>query len=269
MAFLQITFFSRVLGMNTSVNVILPEFTPEEHSQTKIKQPYFQTLYLLHGYLGDCSDWLRFSSIERYAYKHRLAVIMPSAANSFYSNTTYGQNYWDYIAKELPAIMGSYFPLSQKREDNFVAGLSMGGYGAFKLALHSPERYAAAISFSGVVDIAGFMKRCEENPQIMDGCETPNFKAIFGESTDISYGENDLIHLIKNSEGELPKLRMYCGNDDFLLNDNIYFHSILQNKGIDCELNLGPGGHEWNFWDKSLEQALEWAPLKRTLLFEE
>lgn len=267
MAFLQVSFLSRVLGVNTTVNVILPEFTPEEHRRTNRRQPFFQTLYLLHGYSGDCTDWVRFSSVERYAQKHRLAVIMPSAGKSFYCNTACGERYWDYIVEELPLVARSYFPLSTEREDNFVAGLSMGGYGALKMALSYPERFCAAISFSGVVDIPGFVQRCSENPHIIPDCEAPNFRSIFGDAQDAAQEENDLANLVHNHKSDLPRLKMYCGEEDFMLQDNMCFQKFLQDSGIDCDLSIGSGGHEWSFWDHSLEQALEWAPLKRTILY--
>lgn len=253
MAFLHLSFFSQVLNMNTTVNVILPEVSAECTGADG-----YQVLYLLHGYSGNSDDWMRFTAVERYAQEHGLAVVMPSAGNSFYCNTASGDRYWDYIAEELPHVMQAYFPFSVKRERNLVAGLSMGGYGAFKLALLHPERFSLAISFSGVVDLPQFVESLRQTPNLIPNCAPPNFAAVFG-TDGAALQEADLKQLLCARQTDLPKLRMYCGLQDFLLQDNIRFQKLLQAEKLDCELLLDNGGHEWNFWDCSLAQALNWA----------
>ncbi|MEM1485704.1 alpha/beta hydrolase family protein [Oscillospiraceae bacterium PP1C4] len=266
MAFLQFSFLSSTLGINTDLNIILPDLMPDEVEQVSKGNIKFQTLYLLHGYSGDYSDWIRFSSIERYAKKHRLAVVMPSAGKSFYTNTAGGDHYWDYIADEVPQIAQSYFPLSNKYEDNFVAGLSMGGYGALKLALRRPKQFCAAVSLSGIMDIASFIEACDANPNLIPNCEAPNFHTVFGKELLIKDSENDLFYLIKKRKEPLPQCRMYCGDNDFLIEDNKKFHQFLFEQNINCELIIDNGGHEWDFWDSQIEKALEWLPLKHTFV---
>ena len=127
MALIQCDFFSESLGFSTSMNVILPQPARER----------YRVLYLLHGMSDDHTIWCRRTSIERYVDPLGLAVVMPAVHRGYYTDMAAGYRYWTFISEELPALARSFFPLSHKREDTFVAGLSMGGYGAFKLALRS------------------------------------------------------------------------------------------------------------------------------------
>ncbi|MDR2052635.1 MAG: hypothetical protein LBP80_04400 [Treponema sp.] len=147
MAFFECTFFSRVLAFDTNVCVYIP--TPDADETTAGTDRYFrkgvqfQTLYLLHGAFGDCTDWIRQTCIERYAWRRRLAVVMPSTYNSFYQNMYRGSEYLRYCSEELPDLVRSVFPLSPKREDTFAADLSMGGYGALRIAFERPDVFCA------------------------------------------------------------------------------------------------------------------------------
>ena len=154
MAFLQIQFFSASLNVASTVNVILPEANQGIGMGVSKDERPPKVLYLLHGYSDDHSIWMRRTSVERYAANHNLAVIMPAVNHSFYCNEVYGEKYWDYISDELPRTMRRFLRLSEKPEDTYVAGLSMGGYGAMRLALTYPEHFAGAASFSGAVDLA-------------------------------------------------------------------------------------------------------------------
>jgi putative tributyrin esterase len=144
----DVNFFSEVLGLNSRMIVMLPQ-----PGAGATGQPRHRVLYLLHGHSDDCTAWQRWTSIERYVEELNLAVIMPDAHLSFYTDMAHGGRYWTFISQELPALAQRIFPLSTDRADTFVAGLSMGGYGAFKLALAYPERFAAAASLSGALDI--------------------------------------------------------------------------------------------------------------------
>ena len=140
MALLTANFRSAALSHDTAVNIILPEGSPEED---------FPTEFLLHGMHGDHSSWVRKTCIERYAAERRLAVVMPVGENSFYADMKYGKKSFTYVSEELGDYVRKIQRLSRKRERTFVCGLSMGGYGAFKLAMKKPEQYAAAASLSG------------------------------------------------------------------------------------------------------------------------
>src|SRR5438105_6350898 len=153
MSFLDFQFFSEALGLTCAAHVILPQATTQQigmaGGRTREKYP---TLYLLHGLSDDHTIWTRRTSIERYAAERNLAVVMPAVGRSFYQDTAGGARCWTFLSEELPAMMRSFFPLSEKRADNFAAGLSMGGYGALRLALTHPEKFAAVASFSGALD---------------------------------------------------------------------------------------------------------------------
>ncbi len=155
MALIHCDFFSNVLGLSTSMYVILPQQTVNQIGMKGVaKGKKHKTLLLLHGLSDNHTIWLRRTSIERYVAPLGLAVVMPAVQRSFYTDMAKGLKYEEFVSLELPEIARSFFPLSDRREDNYVAGLSMGGYGAFKLALRRPENFAAAASLSGALDIA-------------------------------------------------------------------------------------------------------------------
>ena len=150
MALLELNYYSEALQSYTVVNVILPECPRKGPGVGMIPAGTYRTLYLLHGLHGNQNDWLRRTGIERYAEKYDLAVVMPGVNNSWYADTCYGAGYFTFITRELPEVCRGYFKgMSDKREDNFIAGLSMGGYGALKAALTCPETFGHCAALSG------------------------------------------------------------------------------------------------------------------------
>ncbi len=246
MAFLQVQFFSQALEVASTVNVILPEPNQGIGMEAAKAGQLPKVLYLLHGYSDDHSIWMRRTAVERYAAACNLAVIMPAVNHSFYANEARGERYWDYISQELPQTMHSFFRLSDKAEDTFAAGLSMGGYGAMKLALACPERFGAAGSFSGAVDIAGI-----RNPQMA---------RVFGDLDKLPGSENDLFHLMKNRPDRAPRLYVSCGTADFLYGQHQRFIPALKACGWDVTAYEKPGAvHEWGFWDEEIRKFIPWA----------
>jgi len=256
MALIQCHFFSDVLGMNTTMTVILPEQTQNQIGMEGVKKKeYHPTLYLLHGLSDDHSIWLRRTSIERYVSTLGLAVIMPQVHRSFYTDMAYGYRYWTFISEELPKVARSFFPLSDKREDNFVAGLSMGGYGAFKWALRKPDQFIAAASLSGVMDIIN-IAHIPEVP-------FDDYNLIFG-NQNIKETEHDLFWLIQQVDeidGPKPKLYQCCGTEDFLYHDNLKFRDACNKTSLDLTYEEGPGAHDWDYWDQKIQDVLDWLPL--------
>ena len=249
MALLHVNFFSRALGVASSVEVILPEGEQGIGVTAAGEAALPRVLYLLHGYSDDHTIWQRRTSVERYAASHNLAVIMPAVNHSFYCNEQGGERYWDYVAQELPAQMQRFFRLSDKPEDTFVAGLSMGGYGAMKLALNFPERFGAAASFSGAADIVTMADR-----------KAGDWKRIFGrrkvEGTDC-----DLFHLMKKNADAPHKPRLYvsCGTADFLYGQHQKFVPALKESGWDVTSYEEPDAvHEWGFWDREIAKFIPW-----------
>lgn len=252
MALLHVQFHSQELNIAVSVDVILPQ----ERCLKGRKAP---VLYLLHGLSDDHSIWQRRTSIERYADALQLAVVMPAVNRSFYSDTAYGAKYWTFVSDELPRVMQGFFPLSNKRADTFVAGLSMGGYGAFKLALSLPDRYAAAASLSGVLDLANVAERGAQEDQAW----RREKESIFGSLNVVRGSENDLLNLADKvaQRKRQTKLFQCCGTEDSLYEDNTVFRKHAKKRGLDLHYEEGPGGHEWVYWDANIQRVLAWLPL--------
>ena len=184
-------------------------------------------------------------------------MVLPAAQRSFYTDAVRGQRYWTFLSEELPRLARHFFPLSARPRENFVAGLSMGGYGAFKLALTHPERYAAAASLSGALDVA----RLVSEEEAAGGSE---LQQIFGPSEPLAHSANDLFHLaaqLVRRPGSRPALFQWCGTEDFLHADNVRFREQAAALGLTLTSEEGPGGHEWACWDAQIQQVLDWLPL--------
>jgi len=255
MALVHLDFFSETLGLCCSTYIILPQATRSQIGmEGKAGIGPFKTLYLLHGLSDDHTIWLRRTSIERYVAPLNLAVVMPAANRSFYTDMASGPKYWTFVSEELPAICRAYFPLSNAREDTFAAGLSMGGYGAFKLGLGRPDLFAAAASLSGALNMAR-LAEAEE------GDWRREMEGVFGPLDGIAGSPNDLFHLatqVARSNGEKPRLFQWCGTEDFLYEGNIAFRDHAVREGLDLTYSEGPGGHTWDMWDAQIERVLEW-----------
>ncbi len=256
MAFMECNFHSDALGMACSMNVIMPQ-----QSSTRIGMEGktregggTPVLYLLHGLSDDHSIWMRRTSIERYVAPLGLAVVMPCVHRSFYCNMEHGYNYWDFVSEELPGVVKSLFNVSDRREDTFVAGLSMGGYGAFKLALRKPENYAAACSLSGALDMAGSRARREKE-------EFPgDMHLVFGTEDKIKTPEHDLLlatSRLARASGKKPFFYQWCGTEDFLYADNISFRDNARREGLDLIYEEGSGDHQWRYWDEKIQRFLQ------------
>jgi putative tributyrin esterase len=254
----QTNFFSDVLTTRCTMNVILPQRKLSD-PHDKVRPP-FKVLYLLHGHSDDHSAWMRWSSIERHVEDLNLAVIMPAVENSFYTDMVHGGKFFTFLTEELPAVVHDLFPLSTERADTFVAGLSMGGYGAFKLGLSRPDLYAAAASLSGALDI------CE----VVSGHGDPDaetwlgsMRNIFGDLDKVSGSSHDLFTLAQklSSSAIKPRLFQYCGTEDFLYQDNLRFRDFIRPLGFDYTYTETPGDHSWSYWDAQIQNVLNWLKL--------
>jgi S-formylglutathione hydrolase FrmB len=261
MALVHCNFYSQVLALNTSMTVLLPDLFPwQAQRRTKWAAPPrhrpWPTLYLLHGLSDDDTAWTRRTSLERYVEPLDLAVVMPQVHRSFYADMASGNRYWTFISEEVPAVARSYFPLSAARADNFVAGLSMGGYGAFKLALSHPDRFAAAASLSGALHMARGV--VHPDPERISADE---LRLIFGASRRVAGSDHDLFHLaqrVADSRGPKPRLYQWCGTEDFLYADNVAFRDHAQALGLPLTYEEGPGDHDWPQWDRQIQRVLAW-----------
>ncbi|MDF3069778.1 MAG: esterase [Polyangiaceae bacterium] len=261
MALIDCKFFSETLGMCSSLRVILPEKTERRIGDSGVSRAGhagFQghpTLWLLHGMSDDETIWTRSTSLERYVAPLGLAVVMPNVHRSFYTNMLHGYRYWDFVSEEMLQKARGFFPLSTRREDNFVAGLSMGGHGAFKLGLRKPDVFAAAASLSGVADVTEFRQS-----------RARDYELVFGGTGPERGSEHDLFHLataLSASDAALPQLYQCCGTEDFLLAQNRSLRDCLANLRFDYQYVEEPGAHDWAYWDKSIQRVVNWLPLDR------
>lgn len=251
MALLETRFDSQVLDLSLGMNVILPE-----HPDAWNEPP--AVLYLLHGLSDDHTIWSRRTSIERYAADLPLVVVMPDVHKSFYRDMLHGSKYWTFISEELPMLVNRWFNVSSDWKKTFVAGLSMGGYGAMKLALDCPDRFSAAASISGALDIASHIG------DEWDESRIATFKAIFGDLANIPNSENDLMaQLGKLNEVPETKFHVCCGTEDYLYQDSIAFRNKAIEAGLDLTYEEDPGEHDWSFVDQWIQRVLEWLPLER------
>ncbi|MCL2404625.1 MAG: esterase family protein [Defluviitaleaceae bacterium] len=236
--------FSEALGFNTHLEILFP--------RGQAYAPAQKVLYLLHGLSDNCTAWLHKTRISEYANKNNYIVIMPEVQRSFYSDMAHGSKYFTYITRELPEICEKVFNLKHKRETTFVAGLSMGGFGAIKCGLGRPDFYAACASFSGALDMktrVDGVKQTGENP-------FPELAAILGVNFD--YPDDSDLFYLANAAVKLPvrpQVLITCGDGDFLLEDNLRFNAHMQAIDYGHTYKQWPGEHTWDFWEDCLPLA--------------
>jgi putative tributyrin esterase len=270
----KFNFLSQSLQLQTNVTMCLPSFSFSDQLSAKrdglTPGVKFQVMYLLHGGFGDDSDYVNFTNIVRYADDNKIAVVMPCGYNSFYTDGVEGffvSKYWQYVSEELPALCQAMFPISPKREDNYVGGLSMGSHGAMKMAVMNGERFAGALIMSGTslddTDRTPILERNYFDPPSAD-CAQQNPNRLQTES----YIYQQAAENIKSGKA-CPKLYFTCGGDDIPAVTNVkasrdYFARL----GYETVYTEIPGyRHEWDFWDLALRKALyEWLPIERKVL---
>ena len=278
MAVLRMNYLSQALGMQTNVSVILPSkpFNPFAEEKPKEGPVKYQTLWLLHGGGGDDLDYISFSNIVRIADEHQVAVIMPSDQNAFYCDgfLPNGGNYFSFVTEELVKVCRSLYPLSERREDNFIAGLSMGSGGAMKCAMLHPELYKTAVIMSG-----GGMRLHRPNDVWAKEFlkKVINAEDVEKDYPDVENPKQDVnmcvpfYYILKGDKSDLPEFYFTCGGDDFLLRDVKLCLDFYDKMGLSYKYEEVPGfKHEWDFWELSLKKALkDWLPLKHEPLYEE
>jgi putative tributyrin esterase len=242
MAFATINYFSQSLKKASSFNIVFPD-------DPGITRPW-AVFYLLHGLSDDHTIWMRRTSIERYVAGLPLVVVMPDGGRGWYTNAASpgGLAYEDDLIKDVVGLVDRTFPVKAERSGRAIGGLSMGGYGAVKLGLKHHETFASVNSHSGAL---AFARRDPANAREL----SPEFAAIVGDHPKGS--DNDPFALVERIDhGRLPALRIDCGTDDFLLEDNRAFHKHLESMKIPHEYVEPPGDHEWGYWDRHVQEAV-------------
>lgn len=241
-----------MLGYQTNMNVILPFERNRGKSGLPEADHVYPVLYLLHGGGGNQDDWIRYSSIERYAEKYGIAVVMPDVTgNSFYADMAHGYRYFSYLTEELPEYVESYFPIGRSREKRFVAGLSMGGYGSLKWGLNKPEFFSFVADMSGASLVMELFQD-REAPGVRDGKQNDTISRNWGSYQELGGSISDTAYLLQEAakmKSRLPRLYVCIGTEDFSYDYTRSFMEYARKLGLDIIYEEAPGEHNWDFWD--------------------
>lgn len=265
MAIIEVNFISKCFMRVVTFNAIIPvdKFGPQAENA---EQKPLKTLYLLHGIFGNYTDWVNGTRIQAWAEANDLAVIMPSGENRFYlDDEKSGELYGEFIGKELVEFTRKLFPLSDKREDTFIAGLSMGGYGAIRNGLKYAENFGCVIGLSAAL-VHDTWKDADNSAPIFT-FRRNYYEAVFGEYDKVKGSDKDpkaLLLKLKEEGRPVPKMYLCCGTEDGLVTANRDFRDFLNENGVDLTYVEGPGKHDWVFWDTYIKKVLDWLPLNRT-----
>ncbi len=257
MAWFQVSFFSECLSRSVPLNVVVPAdlFGPPE----LVKKPdKYKTLYLLHGYFGDRNDWLLNARVQEMSQQFNLAIVMMSGNNGFYvDQPKTGIRGSEFIGRELVEFTRKIFPLSDKREDTIIGGLSMGGYGTLYNAMKHSEVFGYAIALSTPISAQRVLDTSTEPPEL--GLHADYYETLHGDLTKLEESDRNLEVLARtiiDSGRELPELYIACGYNDMLAVDNREFCAHLKSINFPYVYEEGPGTHEWPFWNEFLFKGL-------------
>lgn len=246
MPLFKIEFDSKYLVQKSIMNVYIPDNIMDDFQNHKV-------LLLFHGMNGDENDWIRYGNLIHIANQYQIIVIMPRMMNSFGVNAVHGNNYSAYIIEEIYEYAHRWLNLSRKKEDNYLAGLSMGGYITLYNGLKNQNLFSYLGSFSAPLDvnkIVNVYQRLEPNKRI--------YHTAFGEG-DFSESELNIPYLVKNSSIN-SKIFLYCGTSDERYDTNVEVFELLKQKNADVIFMDDDGNHTWDRWEKYLKEFLERVP---------
>lgn len=262
MALLQVNFSSDSLKRTVPMYVILP--ADKRSSDGERPHGPFKTLYLLHGLLGNCTDWVTTTQIRSWAEERDLAVVMPSGDNSFYvDQPTVNNDYGTFTGQELVELTRDMFPLSHKRDDTFIAGLSMGGYGAIRNGLKYYKTFGWIAGFSSALHMFDASLKPKDRTAYLDAhlCFGDMQEAVKSDKNPRVAMEALRKAAAANPGIKFPKVYLSCGLQDALLPANRNFRDYLLECGVDVTWHEAEGGHNWEFWNQELQAILSWLPL--------
>lgn len=260
MAVMKVSFASEALFRSVDINVIVPMETMGIPGESKPKKPEkFKTLYLLHGYSGNQDDWLTYSNIRRLSDEYDLAVVMPCGENSFYlDGHSRGTMWGEMVGRELVEFTRRMFPLSQRREDTFIGGLSMGGFGALRLGSWYHETFGKIFSLSGAFVTDDIFGQTEDYKDVVGDYKF--YYRTFGDLNRVKDNEKDPFWCVKQSvaSGDIPEVYLACGENDFLIQENRDAKEKLEKLGVKLHYQESPGIHDWKFWNAQIGLAIQW-----------
>ena len=243
------------LQRRTTISVILPSDNIHFLQDTEeiVPQPY-RTLYLLHGLYGSDDIFLANTSIQKFAEDNGIAIVIPCGENSFYVDHEASHRFYgEYVGQELLDITRNIFPLSDKREDTFIAGFSMGGYGAIRNGL----KYSQNFSKIGMISAALITDDIVDYTSDSNVLRSRQFyETVFGNLDELQGSDMDPKALIENCD-DIPDIYMACGVGDFLFEKNVDFYEFLMSRDIDCEFVKAEGEHTWEFSDKYIKEFIK------------
>lgn len=260
MAILTCDYFSRALSAHQCFTAVLPsDAMPGGFGAVEYGAGPYPTLYLLHGFGGNRNDWLMNSRVQEWASMHGWAVVMPDGANSFYLDQAETNARWgEAIGQELVEVTRKLFPLSTRREDTAIGGLSMGGFGALRLGLRYPETFGhiAAMSSALITEEVSQMTPGHGNMVAPYGY----YRLVFGQPEALLGSDRDPKALAKALAGKpgAPRLFLACGTEDMLYPLNLDMHTYLESLGYDHVWFTRPGIHDFSFWNEALQAVLPW-----------
>lgn len=278
MARLSVDYFSAALMRTTTLDVILPidnsgEAMAVDHERLHDPSAWdrrdyprasgpFKTLYLLHGITGNHTDLVSETRIRAWAEQRRFAVVMPSGYNAFYLDQPESHNYYGrFIGQEILDVTRRMFPLSDRREDTFIGGVSMGAYGALRNGLRYCENFGSIIALSTAMIVDGFDRIISDDLFFLS---RPFLESVFGDLNKVIDSDKDPSRLAADlvyCDRPRPRVFMACGNQDPLAQANRILADKIRGIGLDVTYHECDGGHDWDLWNRVLPQAIDWLPL--------
>lgn len=243
---------SKLMARDLAYRVIVPS----GYSEAANAQTRFPVIYLLHGLTGNFANWTDRTKLAEYVAEKNVIIVTPEGEDGWYTDgaTNANDKYESYIIKELIPEIDKKFRTVADRKNRAIAGLSMGGYGALKFGMKYPEMFSLAGSFSGALGAATFPSTGPNNGLMK------SLNIIFGPMDSDTRKANDVFKMIRETTPEkikaLPFLYIDCGTEDFLFQNNRDFIDLLVEKQVPHEFRQLPGGHDWKYWDKQVQEFL-------------
>ena len=261
MAMSQVSYYSKAMRREVTFNALLPIDMMEIPGKLNDKIKPMKALYLLNGYSGSFTDWISFTRIRELSDRYNLAVFMPAGENHFYvDDEDKGELYGEYVGDELVKYTRKLFHLSSEREDTFIGGLSMGGFGAIRNGLKYADNFSRIIALSSAIITYNIQNA---SPDYQDGiADYKYFTRVFGDLRQLKGSNKDpeaLMIQLKQANAVIPNIYMVCGTEDFLLDVNRKFRDFIESEQVEHIYVEDTGEHSWEFWNKYIEKAILWA----------
>lgn len=251
-----VQFESRLVGVALPYNVILPA----DYGRPQSKERRYPVLYLLHGLGGSASDWVSARArLADHAAHYPFIIVVPEGSDGWYTDGLVPSDKFEsYFVEELLPDVDRRFRTLASREGRAVAGLSMGGYGSLKFGLKHPGLFAFAGSMSGALAAASW------TPDMpLPAFVKPSITRVYGPAGSAVRRDNDIFRIVRELTPErvkaLPFLYLDCGTEDFLISNSRDFSGLLVEKKVPHEFRQLPGGHEWPYWDRQVQEVLRLA----------